>query len=103
MGYYCIPKEPKSRELVFEDLGSFRNTMRKIGSDLWLSWDITLCGFGLSILLSYIFTVLAKFEKIIIFLIWGAILFALGGLLLYAWLFYLESIRVNIYIYKIGI
>lgn len=35
MGYYCIPKEPKSRELVFEDLGSFRNTMRKIGSDLW--------------------------------------------------------------------
>lgn len=69
--------------------------MRRIGSDLWQSWDITLCGFGLSIILSYLFTVLAKFEKIAAGLIWGAIIFAEAGLLLYGWLFYLESIRVN--------
>ncbi|CAD8131881.1 unnamed protein product [Paramecium octaurelia] len=95
MGYYCIPKEPKSRELVFEQLGSTRNTMRRIGSDLWQSWDITLCGFGLSIVLSYLFTVLAKFEKIAAGLIWGAIIFAEAGLILYGWLFYLESIRAH--------
>lgn len=73
--------------------------MRRIGSDLWLSWDITLIGFGLSIFFSYLFTVLAKFDKIVTGLIWGAILFAEAGLVLFAYLFYLESIRVYIYLF----
>lgn len=36
MGRYCIPKEPSNRALVLEELGSFRNQVRRISADLFL-------------------------------------------------------------------
>jgi len=76
MARYCIPKEPNSRKLVLNDLSSFRNVMRRIASDLWLTWDISLSAFGFSIFLCYLFTVLAKYDKIMSGLIWGCIIIA---------------------------
>lgn len=50
--------------------------MRRIASDLWLTWDISLSAFGFSIFLCYLFTVLAKYDKIMSGLIWGCIIIA---------------------------
>ena len=90
MSRYCIPKEPKSRALVMDQLDSFRSVIRRIASDLWITWDITLTSFAFCIILSYLFTVLAKFENVIMPLIWGGIIGSVASFGIVAWMCWLE-------------
>jgi hypothetical protein len=86
-----------------DELGTFRNQVRRISADLFLvpipiyrkCWDIVLIAVALCILLSYIFTLLATFKCIVSGLIWSGIGGSVIAFGVFAWLSWLEAARTK--------
>lgn len=96
MGRFCIPKEPNNRKIVLDDLNSFSSYLRRISSDLLLSWDIVSIALVLCIFLSYSYTVLNTYRCCITKLTWWGIVGSCISFGDFAWLFWLEAERVRI-------
>ena len=91
LGRYCIPKEPSNRDVVLQALNSPHQALRRVATDLYLSWDvIILCSF-LCIFMSYLCSVSFNYQCMIGVITWVGVVGTALFLFIFAYLFQLEA------------
>lgn len=65
--------------------------MKRIASDLYLAWDVIVCCSFFCIFLSYIISVISKYECMISIITWSGIFGTALSLFVFAYFFSLEA------------
>ena len=94
IGRVCLPQEPVTRAFVDQALSDTQNQVKRVFSDLWLSWELIIISLMLIGGVAYWLSYLLSIEEMILYEVWIAIWGTIVSLCILALIFMREKDRV---------